>query len=176
MAGVSLPLAMSGNYCLVYAESVHYLGLGDSGLETSQLNLNADLDNQMDNGQTHILIVDDSTDDRNMYTHYLTRKGYRVSKAHDGKEGLEKAFWLVPDVILLDLWLPKISGWEVMQHLRAEERTKSIPVLVITGHTLVQPLECDAFLTKPCPLDQLGAEIARRVSALPPQSPQPPVV
>jgi CheY-like chemotaxis protein len=167
---------MSGNYCLVYAKSVHYFALGDSGLETSRLNLNAERDNQMDDRQTHILIVDDSADDRNMYTHYLTRKGYRVSKAHDGKEGLEKAFWLVPDVILLDLWLPKISGWEVMQHLRAEERTKNIPVLVITGHTLVQPLECDAFLTKPCPLDQLGVEIAHTVKAVASTSLHPPVV
>jgi two-component system cell cycle response regulator DivK len=66
----------------------------------------------MDKRQAHIVIVDDLSDDRHMYAHYLTRKGYRGSTAHDGKEGLEKAFWLIPDLILLDLCLPKISGWE----------------------------------------------------------------
>lgn len=130
----------------------------------------------MDNRQAHILIVDDSADDRNVYSYYLASKGYRVTKAHDGKEALERAFGLLPDLIVLDLWLPKISGWEVMQRLRADGRTKHIPVVVVTGHTLVQPLECDGFLTKPCPLDELGVEIAQRIGGLPSQSGRPPVV
>lgn len=113
--------------------------------------------------QTHILIVDDSEDDRNMYAHYLARKGYRVSMARDGREGLENALGLQPDLILLDLWLPKMSGWDVMEHLRADERTKRIPVLAISGHTQTQPRGCHGLLTKPCPLDQLGAEIARLI-------------
>src|ERR1035437_4793577 len=63
----------------------------------------------------------------------------RITIAFDG---LEKALELRPDLILLDLWLPRISIWDVMQHLKADERTKHIPVLVITGHALVQPREC----------------------------------
>jgi two-component system cell cycle response regulator DivK len=171
-----LPVSLSGNHRLVYTKPNHYSVFGRLGIRAFESGLECGPRNQMDYRQTHILIVDDSADDRSMYTHYLTRRGYRVSKAHDGKEGLEKAFWLVPDLILLDLWLPKISGWEVMQHLKANERTRQIPILVISGNTPVQPLECDGFLTKPCHLDQLGAEIAHRVSAPAPTSPRPPVV
>ncbi len=117
----------------------------------------------MDTRQTHILIVDDSDDDRELYALYLTQKGYRVSMAHDGEEGLEKALELEPDLIVLDLWLPKLSGWGVMLRLKSAERTKHIPVLIVTSDDSVQPQECEGLLTKPCPPEELGAEIARRV-------------
>ena len=119
----------------------------------------------MDNRQKHILIVDDSEDVRRMYSIYLTQQGYRVSKAHSGEEGLEKAFGIGPDLVVLDLWLPKLSGWEVLRRLKSNERTKHIPVLVITAHYRSPPKGCDGFLTKPCTLDQLGVEIAERVNA-----------
>ena len=119
----------------------------------------------MDNPQTHILIVDDSPDDRNMYAHFPSRKGCRVSKARDGKEGLEKALELQPHLIVLDLWLPIISGWEAMHRLKTDERTKHIPVLVVTGHSSVRTRECDGWMTKPCPLDQLAAEITAILEA-----------
>lgn len=115
----------------------------------------------MGNQQTKILIVDDSEDDRNMFAHYLSRKGYRASKARDGKEALEKAFELQSDLVLLDMWLPIISGWDVIKRLKADKRTKHIPVLVITGHSSVRNRESDGWLMKPCPLDQLDGEIAR---------------
>jgi two-component system, cell cycle response regulator DivK len=115
----------------------------------------------MQSEQTHILIVEDSADDRIMYAQYLSQKGYRVSKACDGKEGLEQALELQPHLILMDLWLPKISGWVAMHLLKADGRTKHIPVLVITGHSSVRTRECAGWLMKPCPLDQLDAEIAR---------------
>src|ERR1035441_1305160 len=146
------------------------------GLEPARVNSKADLGNLMDNRQKHILIVDDSEDIRKMYALYLTQKGYRVSTAHSGEEGLENAFGIGPDLVVLDLWLPKISGWEGLRRLKSDERTKHIPVLVITGKTAIPPKECDGFLTKPCQLDQLGAEIAHRLSALAPTSPHPPVV
>lgn len=57
-----------------------------------------------------ILIVDDFKDDREMYAHYLSRSGFRVSMASDGQEALDKAFQLLPDLILMDLWLPQIGG------------------------------------------------------------------
>jgi DNA-binding response OmpR family regulator len=113
--------------------------------------------------QTHILIVDDSPDDLDMYTHYLSMKGYRVSGASDGKDGLGKALRLLPHLVILDLWLPIISGWEVMQRLKGDERTKHIPVLVVTAHSSVPTLESDGWLMKPCSPDRLGAEIARIV-------------
>jgi CheY-like chemotaxis protein len=117
----------------------------------------------MKNKQTQILIVDDSKDDREMYEQYLSMTGYRVSTADNGKEGLEKAFELQPQVILIDLRLPVIDGWEAAQRLKADDRTKASRIVVITGLTWLQPkiLECDGWLTKPCPPDRLGAEIAR---------------
>jgi CheY-like chemotaxis protein len=121
----------------------------------------------VDNDQKHILIVDDSKDSREMYAQHLSLKGFRVSMACDGKEGLEKAFELHPHLILMDLRLPVIDGWEATRLLKAEERTKDCPVVVITGLTWLQPnsIECDGWLTKPCPLDQLDAEITRVLKA-----------
>lgn len=110
--------------------------------------------------QEHILIVEDSEDDRIVFAQYLSLHGYRVSKAADGKEGLEKALELKPDLVLIDLWLPKVSGWEAIHRLRADQRTGRIPILVVTGHSSVRCEDCDGWLTKPCPLDQLGAEVA----------------
>jgi CheY-like chemotaxis protein len=117
----------------------------------------------MENEQTHILVVDDSKDSREMYAQHLSLKGYRVSMAADGKEGLEKAFELHPHLILMDLRLPIIDGWEATRLLKEDERTKACPVVVITGLTWLQPkaLECDGWLTKPCSLDRLDAEISR---------------
>lgn len=117
----------------------------------------------MGNDTKHILIADDSQDDREMYAQHLTQRGYRVSTATNGKEALEKAFELRPHLIMIDLRLPAIDGWEATQRLKADERTKDCPVLVITGLTWLRrtELECDGWLTKPCPLDQLDKEIVR---------------
>jgi CheY-like chemotaxis protein len=115
----------------------------------------------MSSRQKHILVVEDSEDDRILYAHYLSWQGYRVTKASDGREGLAKALDLQPHLVMLDLWLPIISGWELMQRLKADERTQHIPILVVTGHTAVRPRECRGLLLKPCRLDHLGAEIAK---------------
>lgn len=111
--------------------------------------------------RAQILIVEDSADDRNMLSHFLSRKGYRVIKARDRREALDKAFSCQPDFILTDLWLPIISGWDVILTLRADERTKDIPILALSGHTSVPPRGADGCLTKPCQLDELDAEIGR---------------
>lgn len=96
-----------------------------------------------------------------MYAYYLARKGYRVSQAQDGEDGLEKAFGLLPDLIVLDLWMPKKTGFEVVQRLKADERTKKIPVVVVSGHSSARALGCEGMLTKPFALEQLGAKIAK---------------
>jgi CheY-like chemotaxis protein len=110
----------------------------------------------MNSKQAHILIVDDAQDLREMFALYLTGKGYRVSMARDGKEGLDKTFGLMPDLGLLDLWLPEISGWEVLHRLKSNARTTHIPVVVLTGHIMAPPRECDGFLTKPFQLEELS--------------------
>jgi two-component system, cell cycle response regulator DivK len=125
----------------------------------------------MDISRPHVLIVEDSEDDQTMYAYHLIRDGYRVTGANDGLDGLGKAFYLSPDLILLDLWLPRMSGWELMLRLKGDERTKSIPVLAVTGHTAAIPRECNGFLTKPLSLDQLSEEIAHSLHAT--KSPPP---
>ena len=69
-----------------------------------------------------------------MYSHFLSQQGFRVSLAENGREGLEKAFKLRPDMILMDLWLPEIGGCQAVQTLKHDERTKHIPVVAITAH------------------------------------------
>src|SRR5271157_3922858 len=84
-----------------------------------------------------ILIVDDFKDDREMYAHYLTRSGFRVSLATDGQEAMDKAFQLLPDLILMDLWLPQIGGWEAIRQLKANDKTRDIPIVVLTARVFV---------------------------------------
>ena len=117
----------------------------------------------MDNGQPSILIIEDSKDDREMYAQFLSMKGYASSAAANGKEGLDKAIALSPDLILMDLRLPGIDGWELVNRLKADERTRHCAVVIVTGLTWLQPktLECDAWLTKPCRLDRLEEELTR---------------
>jgi CheY-like chemotaxis protein len=105
-----------------------------------------------------ILVVDDYDDAREMYAEYLTFCGFRVAQARNGNEALGQAFALTPDLILMDLSLPGIDGWEATRQLKADDRTRGIPVIALTGHALAGPSEsarkagCDSFVTKPsCP-------------------------
>lgn len=114
-----------------------------------------------------VLVVDDYADAREMYCEYLQFSGFRVAEATNGLEALEQAFSLGPDIILMDLSLPAMDGWEATRRLKADERTRDIPVVALTGHALAGysdgALEagCDAFVTKPCLPDALLAEVRR---------------
>jgi CheY-like chemotaxis protein len=114
-----------------------------------------------------VLIVDDFQDNREMYAEYLSYSGYRVEEAEDGHEALDKAFKLLPQLILMDLSLPGLDGWEATRRLKGDARTKQIPVIALTGHALAghsqgaREAGCDAFLTKPCLPDALLAEVKR---------------
>ena len=83
-----------------------------------------------------ILVVDDYEDAREMYAEYLRFCGFRVAEARNGNEALEQAFALVPDLILMDLSLPGMDGWEATRQLKSDERTRNIPVVALTGHAL----------------------------------------
>lgn len=117
-----------------------------------------------------VLVVEDYQDAREMYAAYLQFSGFRVAEASNGLEALEKARELMPDIILMDLALPKIDGWEATRRLKADERTRHIPVVALTGHALAGHAEgarqagCDAFVAKPCLPDVLVAEIQRMLS------------
>lgn len=103
-----------------------------------------------------VLVVDDFEDNRAMYAEYLSYSGYRVEQASNGEEAVELTQRLKPDVVVMDLSLPVMDGWEATRRLKADDRTKHIPVIALTGHALAghsrgaQEAGCDAFLAKPC--------------------------
>ena len=117
-----------------------------------------------------ILVVDDYQDAREMYAEYLQFSGFRVAEARNGNEALEQAFALMPDLILMDLSLPGMDGWEAMRQLKADDRTRHIPVVALTGHALAGASEgarkagCDSFVTKPCLPDDLVVEVRRMLN------------
>ena len=118
-----------------------------------------------------VLVVEDYQDAREMYAAYLQFSGYRVAEATNGLEAIEQATQLLPDIILMDLALPKMDGWEATRRLKMNEATKHIPIVALTGHALAGHAEgarqagCDSFVTKPCLPDALVAEIKRMLSA-----------
>jgi two-component system cell cycle response regulator DivK len=117
-----------------------------------------------------VLVVEDYQDAREMYAAYLQFSGYRVAEATNGMEAIEKTLELMPDIILMDLALPRMDGWEATRRLKMDERTKHIPIVALTGHALQGHAEgarqagCDSFVTKPCLPDALVAEIQRMLS------------
>jgi CheY-like chemotaxis protein len=114
-----------------------------------------------------VLVVEDYQDAREMYAAYLAFSGFEVAEAANGVEAIEKTLALKPDIILMDLALPLMDGWEATRRLKEDERTRHIPIVALTGHALVAHAEgareagCDSFVTKPCLPDALVAEIQR---------------
>jgi CheY-like chemotaxis protein len=114
-----------------------------------------------------VLLVDDYPDAREMYSEYLQFAGFEVIEAANGIEALQRAGESAPDIILMDLSLPVMDGWEATRRLKSDERTNGIPVVALTGHALAGISEdarragCDAFVTKPCLPEDLVKEIRR---------------
>jgi CheY-like chemotaxis protein len=113
-----------------------------------------------------VLVVDDYADSREMYAVHLSCVGFDVIEAGNGVEALERAADSAPDIIVMDLSLPIMDGWEATRRLRADARTTSIPVIVLTGHAITKSdaatdLGCDAFVIKPCLPEALEREIRR---------------
>ena len=122
------------------------------------------------NSSPLVLVVEDYQDAREMYAAYLQFSGYRVAEATNGIEAIEQATELMPDIILMDLALPKMDGWEATRRLKLDEKTRHIPIVALTGHALAGHAEgarqagCDSFVTKPCLPDALVAEIKRMLA------------
>ncbi len=114
-----------------------------------------------------VLIVDDVQDNRTVYVLFLKFSGYRVAEAENGVEALRQAEALMPDIIVMDLSLPVMDGWEATRRLKRDPRTRKIPVVVLTGHALPEHAQaareagCDLVITKPCLPDQLLDAIRR---------------
>jgi two-component system cell cycle response regulator DivK len=113
-----------------------------------------------------ILIVDDIGDNRQMYAEYLEYDGYRVEQAGSGAEAVVFAQEVSPALIVMDLSMPDMDGWEAIRRIRSNARTASIPIVVVSGYALdatqrgAEGARADAFLTKPCLPEDLAAKIA----------------
>lgn len=112
-----------------------------------------------------ILIVEDDDMNRDMLTQRLELRGYHVVGAVDGHEGVAMARTVMPDVILMDVNLPGIDGWEATRRLKDDLRTRRIPILALTAHALVGDRDkaldagCDDYDTKPVDLARLLAKM-----------------
>lgn len=112
-----------------------------------------------------VLLVDDFPDAREMYSEYLRLSGFDVVEAANGLEALERVAVDAPDIILMDLSLPVMDGWEATRRLKADSATAAIPVVAFTAHVVAGVAEhatkagCDAFVTKPCLPEDLVREI-----------------
>ena len=121
----------------------------------------------MKNADKLILIVDDFDAMRNLYHQFLPQEGFQLAFARDGQEALDRAAALKPDVILMDLSLPVMDGWEATRRLKADEKTRQIPVVMLSVHGLdgardtVAKAGFDGALAKPCMPADLIAEITR---------------
>ena len=126
----------------------------------------------------HILIVDDYPDALDIWALYLRSMGYRVSTATDGASAIAQAERLLPDLIVLDLELPHVSGFEVAKHLRANPDTHAIPLIAATGYSHMRQLDrareagFDQIVVKPCDPDLLIEEIERLLIAAESAEPQ----
>lgn len=114
-----------------------------------------------------VLVVDDYADNREMYAEFLRFAGFTVLEAKDGYEALAQASATPPDLVVMDLSLPGLDGWEATRRLKADPRTKAAPVIAVTGFALgghadaARAAGCDLVLTKPCTPEDLTAAIRR---------------
>jgi len=121
---------------------------------------------------TKILIVEDNEMNRDMLSRRLARQGFEVALALDGKQGVEMALSDKPDLILMDMSLPVMNGWEATEKVKSNPATKGIPVIALTAHAMSEDREkciaagCDDFDTKPVDLPRL----LEKIKALLPKS------
>lgn len=114
-----------------------------------------------------ILIVEDNEMNRDMLSRRLKRRGYEILFAMNGAEGLDEARTQRPDLILMDMSLPVLDGWDATRQLKASQATQHIPVIALTAHAMSGDRQraldagCDDFETKPIELERLLEKIER---------------
>ena len=114
-----------------------------------------------------ILLVEDQGDLRQFYAHQLTASGFDVIESADGLDAIQRTTLHAPDVVLMDLSIPVVDGWEATRRLKADARTAHIPVVALTAHDGAGELKratdagCDWFVPKPCPPQDLIDEVRR---------------
>jgi two-component system cell cycle response regulator DivK len=126
-----------------------------------------------------VLVVDDVAHGREIFAEYLEFRGFRVATAADGQEAIDQAFELLPDIILMDLSLPRVDGWEATRRLKQDERTRDIPIIALTAHALAaahdkaKEVGCNAVVTKPCLPRELEQEVRRQLELRAQQKSEP---
>ena len=119
---------------------------------------------------TKILLVEDNEDNRDMLSRRLERKDFVVTLAVDGQEGVDKAKAEQPDLILMDMSLPVMDGWEATREIKANPETANIPIIALTAHAMSSDREkaieagCDDYDTKPVDFPRLIEKIAKLTS------------
>jgi two-component system cell cycle response regulator DivK len=118
-----------------------------------------------------VLLVEDNEMNRDMLSRRLIRRGFQVVFAVDGQQGVDLARSERPDIILMDMSLPAIDGWEATRRVKADNATRSVPVIGLTAHAMAGDREkaieagCDDYETKPVELDRLISKIERLLGA-----------
>jgi two-component system, cell cycle response regulator DivK len=118
-----------------------------------------------------VLLVEDNEMNRDMLSRRLIRRGFQVVFAMDGQQGVDLARSERPDIILMDMSLPIIDGWEATRRVKADDATRSVPVIGLTAHAMAGDREkaieagCDDYDTKPVELDRLIGKIERLIGA-----------
>ena len=126
-----------------------------------------------------ILLVEDNEMNRDMLTRRLERKGYAVLVALDGAEGVAKARAEAPELILMDMSLPVLDGWDATRQLKADPTTAGIPIIALTAHAMASDEQkareagCDDFDTKPIELPRLLGKMEALLTRLPQPKPGP---
>lgn len=114
-----------------------------------------------------VLLAEDHDDTRLSYELLLQLYGVRVQNAASGPAVLDSLRASAPDLLVLDMGLPEMDGWETARRIRSDERVRDLPIIAVTGHVFPQDrdrareLRCDAFLAKPCPPQEIVREVAR---------------
>ena len=121
----------------------------------------------MNENRKTVLLVEDNEDNLVVYRTILEHVGYRVVEARDGEEGVARARQERPDLILMDISIPKIDGWEATQRLKADPETDAIPIIALTAHALEEDRQkalhagCDGYLAKPVEPRRVVQEVER---------------
>ena len=110
------------------------------------------------------MVVDDLADNREIYSECLQHLGLHVIEAVDGQDAIAKARTELPNLIVMDLSMPNMDGWEAMRRLKEDPATRDIPIIVLTGYGMAGHAQatlagCDAYLVKPCLPDDLAGVV-----------------
>jgi len=120
-----------------------------------------------------VLVVDDYVDGREMVAEYLAFRGFAVTEAKDGDEAIALARKLKPEIVLMDLRMPGMDGWEATRRLKKDPQTRHIPVVALTAHALTPEINaarqagCDAVVAKPCDIGMLADSLIKMLKSGP---------